>query len=136
MDEFTSYLSSRNYRITTARKAVFTVLNAADKPIAIQDITKRARDIDRVSVYRTLELFTLLGIVEVVHVGWKKRYELAGPFKPHHHHLECTSCHELIAIDPEQLEQLIDSIARDHGYTLSSHHIELQGLCSMCRHNN
>lgn len=133
MDEFASYLTTRGHRVTATRRAVFAALKAADRPITVRDLTAQIPDSDRVSIYRTLDLFIRIGIVEVVHVGWKKRYELAGPFKPHHHHLQCTTCHQLIAIEPQHLEQLIDNIARDHGYQLSSHHIELHGLCPACK---
>jgi Fur family ferric uptake transcriptional regulator len=66
----------------------------------------------------------------------KQRYELAEPFKSHHHHLVCTSCGALVPIDQPKLERLVQHIANDHGYNLTSHHVELQGVCNACHSMN
>src|ERR1700745_3587338 len=83
-------------RMTIPRMAVFDVMRSSDMPLMIGDIIKKCPQIDRVSIYRTLELFVQLGIAEVVPMGWKQRYELTSPFKSHHHHLYCVECHRLI----------------------------------------
>lgn len=125
-------LRRHGLRITTPRQRIFDILKSHDTPLDIATILADRGAVDRVSVYRTLELFIQLGIVTVIPTGWKKRYELADPFKPHHHHLECTACSNLVAIDTPELEHLIESIADTHHYQLSSHHIELRGTCGKC----
>ena len=126
-------LHDHQLRHTTARQEVFTALQAADRPLFIQQIVSRCPHSDRTSIYRTLKLFATLHIIETVTSGWKSRYELAGPFKPHHHHLHCTTCHELSQLDMPILEEIITSFADSHEYTLTAHHIELSGLCKKCQ---
>lgn len=132
MDQLEKLFSAHSLRLTRPRRAVFCTLRKADKPLALSDIVASSRGSDRSSVYRTLLLFEELGIITILHLGWKKRYELAGPFKPHHHHLECTQCGELVAIDTPRFEELVQSTARAYRYHLTSHHIELRGLCGRC----
>jgi Fe2+ or Zn2+ uptake regulation protein len=133
MERLETLLRTSKHRLTAPRKQVFTALKKAQQPLSLQQLTRSVPAIDRTSLYRTLELFVQLSIVRVIHTGWKKQYELADPFKPHHHHLQCTRCKELIEVKNPQLEQLIDRIVREHHYALTNHHFELEGLCQNCR---
>ena len=133
MEQFEKLLHTSGNRLTHARRQVFQVLEQADQPLSLQQILGSVAAIDRTSVYRALELFNRLAIIEIVYVGWKKRYELAGTFRPHHHHLQCTHCHQLIALDTPELEKLITHLSEVHGYVLTSHHIELLGVCPHCQ---
>lgn len=132
MEHLETLLHSSGNRLTAPRQAVFEALQDATEPLSLAQLSEQVGQVDRTSIYRTLELFAQLGIIDIVHIGWKKRYELAGPFKPHHHHLQCAQCHELIELKTPELEQLIGTIAKTHNYTVTYHHFELQGLCQKC----
>lgn len=118
-------------------RALASVINTAsampDTSLFIHQIVNLCPLSNRTSVYRTLNLFATLGIIETITSGWKSRYELAGPFKPHHHHLHCTACRQLIQLDIPILEETIKSFADSHEYMLTGHHIELTGLCKKCQ---
>lgn len=133
MNTIEELFSNEGYRLTMPRRQVFNELQKSSRPLAIGEIIATCEGVDRVSIYRTLELFAELDIISVIPVGWKKRYELAGPFKPHHHHLQCISCGELVAIDTPRLEGIVTDLATSHGYTLTHHHIELTGICETCQ---
>lgn len=134
MDDISSILSAQGLRTTQPRVSIFRILSEALEPLAISDITHRAPDIDRVSIYRTLELFARLNIVTVVHVGWKKRYELASAYqKHHHHHLVCNTCGLISMINSDQLEHIIQTVSSAHQFTPSGHTFEITGECSGCR---
>src|SRR5690606_34596309 len=74
-------LSKNRLRATKPRQIVFATLSDSPAPLQIGEIVKRCPSVDRVSVYRTIELFTKLHIIEAIPLGWKQQYELAGPFK-------------------------------------------------------
>lgn len=133
MDHLEKILSSSGNRLTEPRRQIFETLEKFESPISLQELMETLKHADRTSVFRTLKLFSELEIVEIVYVGWKKRYELASPFRPHHHHLQCTYCHELVRIDEPDLEGIIERFARSYNYELTSHHIELFGKCARCR---
>ena len=131
--ELAGVLAQARYRLTTPRKAVFSVLFDQHEPVSIRQLSDNCPDIDRVSIYRTIELFVTLGIVAPVPTGWKQRYELAEPFKPHHHHLECTACGVVVDSNSSELEQLIHTVADRHRFAVTSHAFELRGLCADCQ---
>jgi Fe2+ or Zn2+ uptake regulation protein len=133
MERLETIFAQHSLRLTTPRKAVFLALEQSETPQFISRLVKTCPNIDRTSIYRTLELFSRLGIIEIIHTGFKKRYELAGPFKPHHHHLQCNVCGELVAIDTPRLEELVAATATANNYQLTSHHIELHGVCQNCQ---
>lgn len=131
--EFEAILTHNQLRLTQPRRKVFMTLHDSDEPLSASAIAKQCAGVDRVSVYRTLELFTTLNIATVVPVGWKRRYELTSPFKPHHHHLSCTNCGALIDVHSGKLEQLVASIAAEYGFAATEHKFEVSGLCATCR---
>lgn len=133
MEQLERIFRDKQLRLTEPRKDVFKVLDERDQPMTIGEIIKESHIAERTSVYRTLQLFTKLGIVDIIQVGWKQRYELAEPFKAHHHHLICIKCGALVKIDQPKLEKLIGKIGDSYGYELVGHHVELQGICKECR---
>lgn len=132
-NELETVFAKEGYRLTTPRRQVFDALHKTETPLAIAAIIKACPDVDRVSIYRTLELFTKLGIADIIPFGWKQRYELTSPFKPHHHHLYCTTCGKLIDIHSQRLEQIVALITRDHHFTPVEHKFEISGQCEECR---
>lgn len=133
MERLQTLLHKENIRVTSPRKAVFETLLKSHTPLSIREITSQTPTVERTSIYRCLDLFEKLGIIDIIHTGWKKRYELAGPFKPHHHHIQCTNCHKLTEIESQELERLISRISSNLGYHMSSHHFEVHGVCGKCR---
>lgn len=126
-------LSTHQLRITQPRQLVIEALSRATAPLSTAEIIQVCSSVDRVSVYRTLELFRSLGIVTTISHGWKHAYELADPYRPHHHHVRCEVCGRVIDIESDQLEALIDSVAKKHGITVSRHTFEIVGRCKTCR---
>jgi len=134
MERLEAFFRDHDLRLTEPRRDIFSILNDRDQPLTLQEILRASQFAERTSVYRTLQLFTKLGIVDIVQVGFKQRYELAEPFKAHHHHLVCIKCGELIDLErTARLEKLINKIASVHDYELTAHHMELQGVCKSCR---
>ncbi len=131
-NELEVLFAQEGLRLTSARKEIFRLLYRSETPVSIAAIAKDLSGIDRVSVYRTIELFQNLGIVNPVPLGWKQRYELTSPFKAHHHHLSCIKCGKLVDVHSKKFEQLVASVAREHNFTAQDHTFEIKGFCSDC----
>lgn len=125
-------LNSKGLRLTTPRIVVFEALKEATHPLSIVEIIAVCPKIDAVSIYRTIDIFTKLGITTPVSHGWKQRYELAEPFQPHHHHIRCDQCHTLTDIDWPELERQIESISHKYKFKITGHSFELNGTCNNC----
>lgn len=123
-------------RMTKPRQKVFEILHNSTIPLSVGAIAKRCPEIDRVSIYRTIDLFVSLTIAEAVPLGWKQRYELTSPFMAHHHHLYCTGCGLLVDIHSKKLELLVAALAKDYDFATSEHKFEVSGLCKSCQPTN
>lgn len=131
-ESFCTLLKQHRYSVTRARLAVFEAL-IGQEPLGMHTLVQRTQDIDRASVYRAIDLFERLGIVQRLNTGWKYKLELTDKFADHHHHLTCVRCGATVAMNEQALEQVIERLAHAHGFTPSSHQIEVQGLCQACR---
>jgi Fur family ferric uptake transcriptional regulator len=132
-DLLAKILKENGYSLTLPRQIVFKVI-ANNTPLFTSELISHSSDqIDRASVYRTIELFTRLGIINRVNVGWKHKLELSEKFIGHHHHLQCTSCGKVIDM-PEnaELESKLTKIARSQNFLIRSHQVEIFGICPEC----
>jgi Fur family transcriptional regulator, ferric uptake regulator len=134
INQFTSMLKASGQSVTKSRVAIFEAL-LGKEPMSMHDLVGKVRGVDRASVYRSIELFERLGIVQRLHTGWKYKLELSDKFNEHHHHLSCVRCGRTTAMNESELELIIRRIAAHHGFWPSSHQIEVQGLCAECRAN-
>ncbi len=131
--DFEHILREAGQSVTKPRRAVFETLSHTDEPLKNGEIAKRTPQVDRASVYRTLELFATLGITTTTIRGWTPFTELAEPFRPHHHHMICEQCGRVEEIASDTLEDVLTLIASRHEFTLKSHTVELSGVCKTCQ---
>lgn len=84
------------------------------------------------TVYRTLNLLEENGLVTSISLGVQgKMFEIAN--KPHHDHLICTKCGKIVEFENEKIEQLQEEIAKEYGFVLKVHIMQLYGLCRECQ---
>jgi Fe2+ or Zn2+ uptake regulation protein len=129
-------LKDNGYSITAARKTVCELL-WKQEPLSMRELTVRSQGkLDRASLYRTIDLFERLGLVERIYIGWKYKIELSDIFAHHHHHISCLQCGKIVAItEEEEIEHLITVLAKKHGFAAKSHQLEVRGLCEQCSSN-
>jgi Fur family ferric uptake transcriptional regulator len=130
--QFMSMLKTSGQSVTKSRVAIFEAL-LGQEPMSMHDLVGKVSGVDRASVYRAVELFEHLGIIQRLHTGWKYKLELSDKFNDHHHHLTCTQCGKTTAMNEGELEMIIRKIAAHHAFQPLSHQIEVQGLCAECR---
>lgn len=131
-EQFRALLRASGQSITKARLSVFAAL-LGQEPLSMHALTEQVSGVDRASVYRAVELFERLGIVQRLNTGWKYKVELTDKFAAHHHHLTCTRCGRAIAISETDLEHAIEKLAAAHDFSPTAHQIEIQGICTNCK---
>ncbi len=134
LEKFRAILREQNCRITDAREEIFKLL-LNQPPQSMAELQKSSGGkIDRVSLYRNIELFEKLGIVHRLYIGWKYKIELSDQFVSHHHHLTCVRCGKIVDISDEQhIDHFIHQVAENVGFTPLRHQFEIQGVCSVCK---
>lgn len=127
-------LKDNGYSNTKARTLVCEALWDSEPQTMQQLSEKLGGKIDRASLYRTIELFEKLGLVNRIYIGWKYKLELSDVLTHHHHHISCLQCGRIIAIhEEESIEELIDKIALQQGVRAERHQLEIQGVCQKCQ---
>lgn len=134
VEALASTLKSHDYSVTKSRKAVFMALLDRE-PQSIGEVTKTVGDAaDRASIYRTLELFESLGIVERLPIGWKHKFELSDTFATHHHHATCIHCGKIVPFEESGTIKLeLKKQAEALGFIETNHQLEVRGVCSACQ---
>lgn len=131
--QFKQILSDNKQSLTGARLKTFELLLGSEPQSMNQLISRAAGEVDRVSIYRNIELFESLGIARKVYIGWKYKVELSDIFTEHHHHLVCLSCGSVTDIEDEQhIEDFISTVASKHGFKVKGHLFEIEGYCRSC----
>ena len=121
----------RGMRMTDQRRVIARVLEDADDHPDTEELYRRASEIDpKISistVYRTVALFQEAGIVERHDFrDGRARYETLPD--RHHDHLINMKTGEVIEFRNEQIEKLQEIIARELGFRLVDHRLELYGV--------
>ena len=135
--KFTEFLEKKDLKLTSQRRTILreavraTSHFSADQLLAF--CKKADETISKATVYRTLDLLKDSGILEEQDFGaGKKSYERALGVK-HHDHFVCIRCGKIIEFENDRIELLQDTVARKHGFVVTSHKMELYGLCRECQ---
>lgn len=126
-------LSENGHRVTSARLALFEAFFSAG-PLSLREVFEKTNNqLDRVSIYRNIELFESLSIIHRINIGWKYKLELSDTFVSHHHHLSCVSCGKVIDINEEaQLSEFITQTTERYDFKPLHHQFEISGYCTDC----
>src|SRR5688572_13747326 len=129
MNDIETACIAKGLRMTGQRRTIAKVIaEAADHPDA-EELHRRAAALDsRISlatVYRTVRLFKDMGILESHAFKGRARYEKAPA--QHHDHLIDLASGRVIEFRNEEIEKLQELVARELGYRLVGHRLELYG---------
>jgi Fe2+ or Zn2+ uptake regulation protein len=128
-------LHQRGYRNTPQRYMILCVLQESHEHLSIAQILERVQQsnpyVNLATVYRTLELFTEVGLARAVHLsGHQTCYEAVQ--EQAHHHFVCRSCHGMRHLDPALLGNLHERLEEQYqvyGLTLE---LVATGFCDAC----
>ncbi|NQU17196.1 MAG: transcriptional repressor [Candidatus Saganbacteria bacterium] len=133
---FTRFIKQKNLRMTKQREIVVRVFLGKEGHLGIDElyslVKKKYPEIGYATVWRTLNLLKEAKIAsEVSFTGKKRKYEHLFDHK-HHDHLICLKCGRCIEIVNPKIEQLQEKLARQHGFKIRSHRLEIFGFCLRC----
>lgn len=134
LDEF---LVRSGMRRTPERERVLEQILRLNGHFTPEDVVTsfgRGREaVSLATVYRNLPVLCRAGLLRRTCLSTgEMKYELDWN-RQHHDHLICAECDAVIEFEYEAIEVLQRAVAEQHGYVLTSHYLELVGLCPDCR---
>lgn len=88
--------------------------------------------VSKATVYNTLDLLKECGLVSKYRFAENtSRYEKAFG-RPHHHHLICLKCGDIIEFVNDRLERIQDDVCRDKKFEPQSSTLQIFGTCARC----
>ena len=133
-----SEVEAQGIRLTAQRRALIETIQEATSHLDAASLLKLARqrdpNIDRATVYRTIELLKRLGMIDeldLMHLNGEKHYYEVKTQKDHLH-LACFGCGEIKEFASPTFERLKREIGVTNDFDIQVIRLEVGGLCRQC----
>jgi len=125
----------QGHPLTTQRRLLLELIRDAEGHLDAKELYRRAiaRDesIGPATVYRSLNLFKELGLVDEMRLG-KVRCYYEIKQSPGHQHLVCQGCGKVIEFQNPYFQKLIKAVRREHRFNITKAELYLEGYCPEC----
>ena len=125
------------YRLTEPRRDVAELVAARSGHFTANDLIEDAQarhlGIGRATVFRALDLFTELEVLERIDLPSGDHAYVPCLPQHHHHHVVCEACGRVTEVEDLGLGAAIEQIERRTGWEVQTHRLELFGRCPECQ---
>ena len=125
----------KGHLATAQRRLLLELLGEADGHIDAKELYRRAsaRDesISPATVYRSLNLFKELGLIEERKLGQVRCY-YEMKHSSEHQHMICQGCGKVLEFKKPLVKNLVDTIQREHDFKVTKAELYLEGYCLEC----
>ncbi len=131
---FRTICESKGIRVTTVRNSLFDLLSKSS-PITVADFfdLSKSNGFDTVSVYRTLDLFRKLDVMDEFGIGRQRVLQARTEIDAHHHFIRCKICGLQSEFEDDAIEYQLGTVAAENGFPkIRSHYLEIIGICQNC----
>lgn len=137
IDQVTEILRGRGYKVTPQRLAVYEVL-AQTKAHPTADVIYAKLQptyptMSLATVYKTLDIFSKVGLVQVLNVGEESfRYDANID---NHPHVCCVRCNRVDDVHEADASGLTAEVEGETGYKVTGRQLYFYGVCPDCQKN-
>jgi len=132
-------LAVKGVRLTAQRRVLVEIIQSAERHLDAASLLELARkrepNIDRATVYRTIELLKKLRLVDeldLMHLQGEKHYYEVKTLRDHVH-LACFHCGRIEEFSSALFERLKSEISNQAGFDVRVTRLEVGGRCRSCR---
>ena len=129
-------LYNSNQRVTAQRALILDILRKSWEHVDADELYRQARRkyprISLSTVYRNLQLFKKLGLVEEHHFAEEHHLYEAKP-SSEHQHLTCHGCGKIVEFACPVSPEVRKDIGKRYGFDITGVEVHMTGLCSSCR---
>ncbi len=137
MENLIRFLKESNCKITPQRIAIYNILKESKDHPNAEAIYKKLEPtyptISLATIYKSLELFDHLGLIQVINIGENSfRYDCKAFSHPH---LICSICHKVEDLNVDYFKDLTEKVAVATNYKISKQQLSFYGVCPECSAN-
>jgi Fe2+ or Zn2+ uptake regulation protein len=125
----------KGHPLTNQRRLLLELLRSTEGHIDAKELYRRAsvkdKSISQATVYRTLNLFKELGLVNEMRFGRIRCYYEVKQ-SPEHQHLVCRGCGKVIEFQSPYFKKVIEAAQQEHGFQVTKAALYLEGYCPEC----
>ena len=136
---FIEYLNQKNLKWSQQREVILALFLSTNKHVTTEELYQLARAkfprIGYTTVHRTLKLLSECGLASERHFSDRYTRFESTQKDQHHDHLICIDCGKIVEFECEKIEKMQENIARQKGFKITHHRLELYGMCRNCRKN-
>ena len=130
-------LANAELKSTDNRVRVLEVVGNNSFPLSAKDIystLERNISINRVTVYRILDLLVDHGLLERISTGGRASYYGLAPndHHPSHPHFYCKRCGQMDCLSPESLRVDMEDFIRTFPGRIDKVEVRIDGVCKNC----
>ena len=134
---YENLLSSASLDATDNRLRVLEVIGNNSFPLSAADIyntLERSGPINRVTVYRILDLLVDCGVVDRISTGGRAFYYGLAPNQHHrqHPHFYCTQCGRMDCLNPDSLQIETGPLWKTFPGHIEKVEVRVDGVCKNC----
>jgi Fur family ferric uptake transcriptional regulator len=134
---FNKYLKEKDLKLTAQRELILGIFLKHHAHISAEELYQKAREkqahVGFATVYRTLKHLTQCGLARELDFGDGRIQYEHDLGHQHHDHMICTKCGTYIEFLNPQIEELQEQVSQVHGFKITSHRMQLYGLCQKCQ---
>ena len=134
-ENYKTMLEKNGLSATENRLDIIEILGKSSSPLTAQEVydtLRRTRNVNRVTVYRILDLLLEKHLIERVS-GGDRAFRFGLPDrKDGHPHFFCTRCGNMECLDPGSIRLDVEGFKRVFTGTVDKVEIRLDGLCKNC----
>ena len=129
-------LVATGLRVTNQRAIVLDIIERSEPHLDADEIYRRARKkeprISLSTVYRSLQRFKEMGLVEEYHFDEDHHHYEVKPASTHHH-MVCLGCGRVIEFDYDLAHQIEENVPETRDFEIIETDLRLTGYCPECR---
>ncbi len=133
---FRLFLKEKSQKYSQARSIISERVFKTTGHFSAEDlVTQLKSGSDRVSrgtIYRTLQLLEMAGVIRLIHEGASHRYESVIGREPHDHAV-CRGCGKIIELSDGLLRERTRLVCDEIGFEVNDISVQIQGFCLACR---
>ena len=135
MNDIAEILRAKGLKVTPQRLAIYQLLSGTTTHPSAEDIYKALMPtnptISLATVYKTLDSFRSVGLVQELSVGnGRSNYDAAVHTHPH---IVCTCCNAIEDFDLDNIAALHQEAAEKTGFLVEREQLLFYGICPACQ---